>query len=497
LTLNDIAHTKPRALQPLNPAGYTLRVRMRRLLSALLIVCAACGGAKAKLPKRPPILLLAVDGLEWSVLLPLVQRGEMPAVRALMERGVFGKLETLQPTASPIIWTTIATGKQADEHGIHGFTYKDEAGELQIYVSADRKVKAFWNVLTDYGVDCAVLGWWITWPAERIDGLMVAQTNTDAAEHDLLKGALSDKAPSQVFPPSEEARALAVLKEVDGDLDGILQREYGLRGGAMPQPEARLLDATRWSLRADETYLRIALDRLGRGAPPALTAVYTGGTDVIGHRFWRYAYPEQFKEPVPADRVELFGDLLAATYRRVDRVLAQLLERLPSDAIVIVVSDHGMHAVQTDHAFGTDDELVDLLSGHHPDAPPGVVIAAGGCILRPGTPPAIDALRADALPTIASVLDVTPTLLALLGIPIGDDMHGRPRSEWIEPACLQQGPPRTIPTHESAKWQEQRQRMKMQASDLEQRLEQLKNLGYVEAGKGDTLKAPSEPPPPK
>ena len=400
-------------------------MRLRRLFAAFLIACTACGGDKAKLPKRPPILLMAVDGLEWSVLLPMVQRGEMPALRALMDRGVFGKLETFQPTSSPIIWTTIATGKQADEHGIRGFTYTDDAGELQLYVSADRKVKAFWNVLTDYGVDCAVLGWWITWPAERIDGLMVAQTNTEGGEHDLLKGALSDKAEGQVFPPSEEKRALAVLKEVDGDLDGILEREYGLRPGAMPQPEARLLDATRWSLRADETYLRIALDRLGRGTPPAVTAIYTGGTDVIGHRFWRYAHPEQFQEPVPADRVELFGGLLAATYRRVDRVLAQLLERLPSDAIVLVVSDHGMHAVQTDHAFGAEDELVDLLSGHHPDAPPGVVIAAGGCIQRPSTPLDIDALHVEGLPTLASVLDVTPTLLALLGIEQPAEMTGR------------------------------------------------------------------------
>ncbi len=472
-------------------------MRLRRFFAAFLIACAACGGDKPKLPKRPPILLMAVDGLEWSVLLPMVQRGEMPALRALMERGVFGKLETFQPTASPIIWTTIATGKLADEHGIHGFTYTDDEGATQLYVSADRKVKAFWNVLTDYGVDCAVLGWWITWPAERIDGLMVAQTNTDAAEHDLLKGALSDKVEGQVFPPAEEQHALAVLKGVDGDLDGILEREYGLRPGAMPQPEARLLDATRWSLRADETYLRIALDRLGRGDPPALTAIYTGGTDVIGHRFWRYAYPKEFKQPVPADRVELFGGLLAATYRRVDRVLAQLLERLPPDAIVLVVSDHGMHAVQVENPFGTEDTLVDLLSGHHPDAPPGVVIAAGGCIQGSSTPSDIDALQLDALPTLASVLDVTPTLLALLGIPIGGDMHGRPRTEWLEPACLQESPPTTIPTHESAKWQKQRQRLRMQASDLEQRLEQLKGLGYVDGDKGDTLKAPSEPPQPK
>src|SRR5688572_14793998 len=102
----------------------------KRALVGMLVALAACGGERElePLPERPPVLLLAVDGLEWSVLLPMVQRGEMPALRVLMERGVFGKLETLQPTASPIIWTTIATGKGPDEHGIHGFVYKDDAG---------------------------------------------------------------------------------------------------------------------------------------------------------------------------------------------------------------------------------------------------------------------------------------------------------------------------------------------------------------------------------
>ena len=450
----------------------------------VLLALAACSGGPRP-PERPPILLLAVDGLEWDVLLPMVQRGEVPALRGLMERGVFGRLETLNPTASPIIWTTIATGKAPDDHGIHGFVYPDEEGGLQLYTSADRQVKAFWNVLTDQGLDAAVLGWWITWPAERVRGLMVAQTNTEAAvgvdeKHRLKKGALLEDAPGQVWPPAEEARVLELLRQVDAGLDGILEREYGLPAGALPEPEARLVEATRWSLRADETYLRVALDRLARGKAPAVTAVYTGGTDVIGHRFWRHAFPEQFETQVPPDRVERFGGLLQASYRRVDRVLAELLELLPSDATVLVVSDHGMHAVQTDAPFGPDDDLVSLLSGHHPDAPAGVVLAAGSGICPPAQGLAIDALAAQDVPSVASVLDVTPTLLALLGLPVGADMAGRARTEWICPQWLERHPVRFVATHDTPQWQEQRARLRAQSSDLEERLDQLRGLGYVD-----------------
>ena len=56
------------------------------------------------------ILVLALDGATWSVLDPLLEAGRMPHLRRLMDEGVSASLETLEPTVSPAIWTTIATG---------------------------------------------------------------------------------------------------------------------------------------------------------------------------------------------------------------------------------------------------------------------------------------------------------------------------------------------------------------------------------------------------
>jgi hypothetical protein len=122
-----------------------------------------------------------------------------------------------------------------------------------------------------------------------------------------------------------------------------------------------------------------------------------------------------------------------------------------------------------------------LVSGHHPHAIPGVMIAAGVGIRPPDTPPTIDALAADDLPLVGSVLDVTPTLLALLGIPVGEDMAGRVRSEWIDPDWLARHPVSTVPTHDTEEWRKGRLRLRMRADDLEERLAQLRALGYVDA----------------
>ena len=126
-------------------------LRVRAVLPGLVLALglAACGGSERS--QRAPTLLFAVDGLEWDVLLPLVQRGEAPAFAELMARGVFGELQTLKPTWSPVIWTTIATGKGPEKHGIEGFVYAAEVDgqmEPRVFNSGHRRTKAFWNILS-------------------------------------------------------------------------------------------------------------------------------------------------------------------------------------------------------------------------------------------------------------------------------------------------------------------------------------------------------------
>ena len=67
----------------------------------------------------------------------------MPETAKLMARGSFGTLETLEPTESPPIWTSIATGKRPEKHGITGFTNPErKGGDDELFNSLDRKTKA-------------------------------------------------------------------------------------------------------------------------------------------------------------------------------------------------------------------------------------------------------------------------------------------------------------------------------------------------------------------
>ena len=71
------------------------------------------------------VLLVGWDGADWKMINRLVEAGQMPNMKRFTEEGVMGNVASLQPMLSPILWTSIATGKHADKHGIMGFAELD------------------------------------------------------------------------------------------------------------------------------------------------------------------------------------------------------------------------------------------------------------------------------------------------------------------------------------------------------------------------------------
>ena len=234
-------------------------------------------------------------------------RGKLPTIARLMASGTCGYLESMDPTYSPVVWTTIATGKTPAKHGIEHFVYND-GGTQRYYTSGHRKTKAFWNILSDYGLTVDVLGWWMTYPAESIHGVMVAQTNTtgvlDDPKRALWKGSLLRGVEDQVTPPERQNEVMDILEATEASFDSLATTIFDGAVTAPMSPFTKLMwDQSRWSFRADAVYASVA-ERLAASKEPFdMLAVYIGGTDVASHRFWRYAYPEDFYNPPPAQEV--------------------------------------------------------------------------------------------------------------------------------------------------------------------------------------------------
>jgi hypothetical protein len=470
------------------------------LLAALLVTVAAWSGCSGPAepapapaaPDRPrgagraPLVLLAIDGVEWDVVLPLVHRGQMPTFRRLMEQGVYGRLGSIQPTLSPVIWTSLATGKPPPEHGILSFAYREIGGEQKLFTNRHRTAATFWNIMSDAGLTVHVVGWWMTYPVEAINGVMIAQTNTVAqadvaarrAGEVIIKGSVLPDVQGQVHPAQLEEPVMRTVSRVIDELPERLVSIFGPTPGPLTPLDRRLWHTSLWSFRADAIYLELGRWLLERSPEFDLMALYLGGTDIVGHRFWRYRQPSLYAHPPSAAEIERWGEVIDDYHRYVDREIGELLARLPQRAGMLIVSDHGMHASNLDGEYDPDDPPRRIASGHHEDAPPGILLAWGHPFRSQGEP--IEASGAEELPEVGTIFDILPTLLALKGLPVGEDLRGHALVDLVDPQRLEamrivHGPPA-----EFSAWRARRSQRRLPADAEQERLEQLRSLGYVD-----------------
>jgi hypothetical protein len=368
--------------------------------------------AEISRPTGRKVLVIGWDGADWLMIRPLLEQRRLPNLARLIERGVAGELRSETPLLSPLLWTTIATGKPVVEHGVADFLVRDpETGGLVPISSASRKVHALWTALPHFGLTTDVVAWWATWPAERVAGTMV----TDRVAYQLFDFQDDPSGEGKFYPPAawewvqeelvsaEEIGWDEVRRFVDVDPEELERRWQSLPAERRQEDPVNHL---RKILATTRSYHRIALSLLERQAD--LTLVYYEGTDTVGHLFARYLPPRM--AGVSDEEVRRFGHALPEFYAYADRLLGELLAAVDDDTVVLLISDHGFFTGAARPSSDPSDFAQGAPQWHRVTG----VIAAGG----PGVPKG----------TIgrATIFDVAPTVLALLGLPVPEDMEGRP-----------------------------------------------------------------------
>ncbi len=115
---------------------------------------------KIKTLKKNKVVVVGWDSADWKIIDKLMANGLMPAIKSIVDNGVRGKLATLDPPLSPMLWTSMATGKRPYDHGVLGFVEPDGNGGIRSVSSHSRKVKAIWNIFTMEGIKSNIVGWW-------------------------------------------------------------------------------------------------------------------------------------------------------------------------------------------------------------------------------------------------------------------------------------------------------------------------------------------------
>jgi predicted AlkP superfamily phosphohydrolase/phosphomutase len=92
-------------------------------LGALLLAAMACGGSHAKTGKQ--LVVIGVDGMDWTYTQELIAAGRLPALARLQREGMAAPLGTSVPPLSPIAWSNFTTGTDSGHHGIFDFLHRD------------------------------------------------------------------------------------------------------------------------------------------------------------------------------------------------------------------------------------------------------------------------------------------------------------------------------------------------------------------------------------
>lgn len=356
----------------------------------------ACGAA----PSPPEVVVLGFDGAGYDTLAPLMEAGKLPFLQELAERGYFGPLETFKPTKSPVIWTSIATGKSMEKHGILDFVYMEENDVQVPYSNSERREPSIWQILDAAGKRSVVVNWFVTHPPDAIDGVMVS----NRFRRTLLVG--RDRWPRMhdtVHPPERFAE-LAELVDLRYD---DLRKERGLpdllAGGGEADTAPVLKDYPVFVMQ--EALVENVARHLYRSETGRFDffAAYFRLPDIVQHSAVHLVDPS---DPEAFEAGVL--DLLEPFYRDMERIVRSYVnEPGHEETTFVIVSDHGFAYNEGfyDHYRVPDDE----------PPPRGIFFMVG---------PSVEPAESSSVQV--SVYDIAPTLLQVYGLPVGEEMDGEP-----------------------------------------------------------------------
>jgi predicted AlkP superfamily phosphohydrolase/phosphomutase len=432
---------------------------------ASLLVLIVGGSVAAPLalrgPGRPPVLearpieaplestsvertarvtVIALDAASLDLITGAAAEGRLPNFGRILDTGAVRHLATLHPTSAEAVWAAVATGKLPQKNGVRSSGLYELAGGTTVqllpnycfahglerfgflaeqpYTSATFRTRTLWSILSVDGFSVGVVGWPLTKPAPLVRGYLVSDTY-----HRLALTPSGIDNPSSVYPPELQADALATMEAAASEVPPVVNASL-VEEGRQATPE-----------RTDRIYDRIA-QMLARTRPAQVTLTRYQSLDAIGHYFLRYAMPSEFGDVTDEER-RRYGSVLERHYALIDETVGRAMAAVGPDDLLLIVSGYGMEPLGfakrlAGRLIGDPD-----ISGTHDAAPDGFLMAYGAMVAK--------GRRVQAR---ASILDVTPTILYFLGLPIGRDMDGYAQTDLFQRSFTDERPMTFIPTYD-------------------------------------------------
>lgn len=388
----------------------------------------------------PRVRLLVLDGAAMRFIRERLAAGQLPNFGKLLDRGATIDLATLKPTQAETVWAAAATGKYPPNNGVRSRIRRVEPDDVnpvdllpdyafaqalvaqgfvteeEFTSSASLRVRTMWEILADRGLASGVVNWPLTYPARAESGYTISDQFDEGESY-----------PLRLAQAGAPTTAMAIAREA---FDAWRTRPWQeiLPPGSPEEPEPAGLQRARW----DRAYSAAAAE-LDREFPVRMTAIRYEGLDVFGHSALREAEPELFGQ---IGRGDPRRSLLDRYYGFIDLEIGTIVDELEPGDLLLVMSGFGMDRERwlkqlLARARGEPDR-----PGSHDRAPDGFLIAFG-----------TNVAPNQALPR-GAIVDLAPTVLYYLGVPIGRDMDGFARVDLFLRSYTIEHPVTYVATHE-------------------------------------------------
>jgi predicted AlkP superfamily phosphohydrolase/phosphomutase len=386
------------------------------------------------------VTVVALDAGSLELVTNATSEGRLPNFGRILDAGAVANLATLHPTSAEAVWAAIATGKLPQKNGVRSAAeyplprrprdtpiqllpaYCFATGLLRFGVLKEEpqnatalRARPLWTILSAAGVSTGVTNFPLTYPAPAVTGFVVSDAYLRSSD---TVNPSTDLA--ALYPPAIQDEAAAIVQTTDATpalpaLSGVAERHV------VPAKIDRLYERLHQSLTTTH--------------PVQASFLRFQSPDQIGHYFLRYAVPSRFGDVSDDDR-RRYGGLLEAHYALVDEAIGRAIAALGPDDLLLVVSGYGMEPLSVSKRLLEQVIGDPEISGSHDAAPDGFLMAYGAAVVRARQ------LRR------ASVVDVLPTILYFLGLPVARDMDGYARPDLFVPSFTEERPITFIPTYD-------------------------------------------------
>jgi len=263
------------------------------------------------------VVVIGLDGATFDLIKPWVAQGLLPNFCELLQKGAHAKLISTIPPLTALAWTSMVTGKNPGKHGIFGFLQqKPYSYETQLVSATSRKADSVWKILSESGKRVIVVNVPMTYPPEPVNGVLVSGMDAPGINSDF------------VYPKSLKENLLRMIPDYEialhfsGYLDSLEKRQDGVN----------IL------LQSVDKRLQLTSCLMHNQPWDFLMVVFTA-SDKASHYYWKYmdqTHPSY--DPMEAQKL---GTAIQLVYEKLDDALGVLVNDIPEQSYVLLVSDHG------------------------------------------------------------------------------------------------------------------------------------------------------------